>query len=67
MYSHYIFYISQEGTWKFGLKDLGLAQHGRVAKMNMFPVVVNREDFRLVKEFEAKQKDLDDERWVSTL
>ena len=47
----------QKGTWKFGLKDLGLSQV-RIAKMNIFPLAVSVSDFQNMLE-ERKNEDVE--------
>ena len=45
-------YKFQDGSWKFGLKDLGLSQ-SRVSKMNTFPLIGSQEsDINLMEEEE---------------
>ena len=51
------FILFQKGTWKFGLKDLGLAQV-RIAKMNIFPLAVSVGDFQNM--IEEKNEEYDD-------
>ena len=42
----------QDGSWKFGLKDLGLSQ-SRVSKMNTFPLIGGQEsEINLMEEGE---------------
>ena len=42
----------QDGSWKFGLKDLGLSQ-SRVSKMNTFPLIGGQEsEINLMEEEE---------------
>ena len=45
-------YNFQDGSWKFGLKDLGLSQ-SRVSKMNTFPLIGAQEsEINLMEEEE---------------
>ena len=44
----------QDGSWKFGLKDLGLSQ-SRVSKMNTFPLIGGQEsEINLMEEEEEE-------------
>lgn len=48
------FYNFQDGSWKFGLKDLGLSQ-SRVSKMNTFPLIGGQEsEINLMEEEEEE-------------
>ena len=44
----------QEGRWKFGLKDLGLAST-RASKMNIFPLQHEKSDLKLLEEIVIKE------------
>ena len=46
----------QEGRWKFGLKDLGLAST-RASKMNIFPLLHDKADLKLLEEIVVKEDD----------
>ena len=49
----FFIYNFQDGSWKFGLKDLGLSL-SRVSKMNTFPLVGGQESDLILMEEEEE-------------